>query len=69
MSEPLNKNKVSFITALLSIMAGAFGVQKRHNMERDFNSNSPVIYIMAAIVFFILFIAAIIFVVSMVTPN
>lgn len=69
MSKPLKKQKVGFFTAFLSIMAGAFGVQKRHNMERDLNSNNPVIYIVAALVFVALFIAAIVFVVGMVAPN
>lgn len=63
-----NKNKVGFFTALLSIMAAAFGVQKSQNMERDLNATNPIVYVVAAIVFVGLFIAAIILVVSLVVP-
>lgn len=63
-----NKNKVGFFTALLSIMAAAFGVQKSQNMERDLNATNPIVYVVAAIVFVGIFIAAIILVVSLVVP-
>ncbi|MFY0642509.1 MAG: DUF2970 domain-containing protein [Bermanella sp.] len=62
-------NKTGFLTALLSIMAAAFGVQKSKNMERDLNATNPVIYVVAAIVFVSIFIAAIILVVSLVVPE
>lgn len=62
-----NKNKkVGLLTALLSIMAGAIGVQKRKNMERDLNAANPYIYVLAALIFVSLFIAGIITVVSLV---
>ncbi|MGR6872679.1 DUF2970 domain-containing protein [Pseudomonas sp. HK3] len=64
-----NKNKVSFLTALLSIMAAAFGVQKSKNMERDLNATNPVVYVLAALVFVAIFIAAIAIVVSLVVPD
>ena len=64
-----NKNKVGFLTALLSIMAAAFGVQKSKNMERDLNATNPVVYVLAALVFVAIFIAAIAIVVSLVVPD
>ena len=64
-----NKNKTPFLTALLSIMAGAFGVQKSKNMERDLNATNPVVYVVAALVFVAIFIAAIVLVVSLVVPE
>jgi hypothetical protein len=64
-----NKKKVSFLTALLSIMAAAFGVQKSKNMERDLNATNPVVYVLAALVFVAIFIAAIAIVVSLVVPD
>jgi len=62
-------NKTGFLTALLSIMAAAFGVQKSKNMERDLNATNPIVYVVAAIVFVSIFIAAIILVVSLVVPE
>ena len=64
-----NKNKVGFFTALHSIMAAAFGVQKRQNMERDLKATNPMIYVIAAIAFVLIFIGAIIMVVSLVVPS
>jgi hypothetical protein len=61
--------KVTFIAALISIMSGAIGVQKRENMERDLNSNSPLIYVVAALLFLTIFIGSVVFVVSMVVPD
>ena len=62
-------NKTGFFTALLSIMAAAFGVQKSKNMERDLNATNPIVYVVAAIVFVAIFLAAIILVVSLVVPE
>ena len=61
--------KTGFLTALLSIVAAAFGVQKRKNMERDLNAANPVIYVIAALVFFLLFILSIALVVTWVAPD
>lgn len=61
--------KVTFIAALISIMAGAIGVQKRENMERDLNSNNPLIYVIAALLFLAIFIGSVVFVVSIVVPD
>ena len=64
-----DKNKTGFFAALLSIMAAAFGVQKRKNMERDLNASNPVTYVVAAIVFLAIFITSIALVVSWVVPS
>ncbi len=61
--------KIGLITALLSIMAAAFGVQKRRNMERDLNATNPIVYVVAALIFVICFIAAILVVVNLVIPE
>lgn len=63
------KKKVGFFTALLSVMAAAFGVQKKQNMERDLNAANPLTYVAAALVFLAIFIASIALVVSWVVPN
>ena len=64
-----NKNNIQFFTALLSVMAAAFGVQKRKNMLRDLQAPNPVVYVVAALVFVLLFIGAITAVVIMVVPE
>lgn len=63
------KKPVGFLTALLSIMAAAIGIQKRKNMERDLSASNPIVFIFAAILFLALFIGSIVFVVSWVTPS
>jgi hypothetical protein len=60
--------KVTFITALISIMAGALGVQKRENMERDLSSTNPLVYAVAGLLFLTIFIGSVVFIVSMVVP-
>jgi len=64
-----NKNKTGFFTALLSIMAAAFGVQKQKNMERDLEAPNPMVYVIAALVFVALFIGGILLVVNLVVPS
>jgi hypothetical protein len=63
------QNKTGFLTALLSIMSAAFGVQKSKNMQRDLDSANPVVYVIAALVFVMIFIGGIIAVVMMVVPE
>lgn len=63
------QNKIGFFTALLSIMAAAFGVQKSKNMQRDLNATNPIVYVAAALVFVAIFIAAIAAVVIIVVPE
>jgi len=49
-------DKPSFLSILLSTLAAAFGVQSNRNKERDFNSGNIWIFIIAGIVFTIVFI-------------
>lgn len=62
-------NKTGFFTALFSIMAAAFGVQKSKNMERDLNATNPVMYVIAALIFVACFIGVILVVVKLVVPD
>lgn len=62
------RNKTGFFTALFSIMAAAFGVQKRKNMERDLSATNPIVYVIAALIFVTCFIGVILLVVKLVTP-
>lgn len=58
--------KPRFLTIMLSVLAAAVGVQKRQNLEEDFASSSPLPYIVAGVIFTILFVVTLIVVVSMV---
>jgi len=65
----MSKSPVSFLSALLSVLAAAFGVQKRKNMERDLNASNPLVYVVAALIFVTLFIGGILLVVNWVVPS
>lgn len=71
MSDPNTdkENKVSFIQVFQSTIAAAFGVQSDKNRQRDFKHGKPVHYIIAGLIFTLLFIAVIVFVVQMVVPG
>ncbi len=61
------KNKVpGFWQIVLSTLAAAFGVQSRKNQERDFKHGSITTYIIAGVIFTVVFIAAVIFIVNLV---
>ncbi|MBL6687467.1 MAG: DUF2970 domain-containing protein [Pseudomonadales bacterium] len=47
----------SFFQAFLSVISAAIGVQRSERRTRDFQSSSPLIFIIAGLVFTILFIA------------
>lgn len=56
--EPRSKPSVFQIVA--SVFAAAFGVQSSANRERDFSGGSAAPYIIAGIIFTVLFILAIV---------
>ena len=62
------RKRVGLLTALISVFRAAFGVQKRVNMERDLNATNPKVFILAALIFLVLFIASIVTVVQLVLP-
>ena len=51
---------------LVSAFAAAFGVQSKNNLERDFNSNSIWPFIIAGLIFTLVFIAVVATVVKLV---
>jgi len=63
-----NKQKSKSIPRIFrSVLASAFGVQSRKNLEEDFqDGNSAVPYIIAGIIFTILFIIAVYTIVQLV---
>lgn len=54
------------IDVVLSVMAAAIGIQTRANKERDFGSGNPLAYIIAGLIFTILFVLTLIGVVNLV---
>ncbi|BES71570.1 hypothetical protein RE428_25880 [Marinobacter nanhaiticus D15-8W] len=52
-----------------SILAGAFGVQSDRRREEDFSSGSPLTYIVAGIVFVLVFVVTIALVVQWVIST
>ena len=59
----MSKNKVSIIKAVLSVLASFIGIQSNVNRERDFKSNSPVLFIVIGIIVAIFFIMSLYFLV------
>ena len=53
---------------VISVFGAAFGVQTEATRQRDFNSSSPLPYIIAGLVFTVLFVLTIMGVVSLVLP-
>lgn len=58
-----------FFAVTMSVIAAAFGVQTEKNRERDFEHGSPVVYIVAGLIFTVLFVLTIAGVVSLVLPE
>ena len=50
----------------LSVIAAAFGVQSSKNRERDFSRGNPLVFIMAGLIFTVLFVLTIVGVVYLV---
>lgn len=61
------KNKApTLLQIMLSVIAAAFGVQSGKNRERDFAAGNPLTFIIAGLIFTILFVLVIIVVVNLV---
>jgi hypothetical protein len=60
--------KVPFWRMMLSVMQASFGVQSKKNKERDFASGSIKGYVIAALVFTVLFVVTVATVVNLVLP-
>ena len=56
------------LRVLQSTLAAAIGVQSKENRERDFEEGNAGTFIVAGVLFTVLFVAAIVVVVSAVTP-
>lgn len=61
--------KLTLWQIVCSVLAAAFGVQSDKNRERDFNQAKPGTYIIAGIIFTVLFVLAIAVVVNLVLSQ
>ena len=59
-------NPPTILEVALSVVAAAFGVQNSRNRERDFSRGNPLVFIMAGLVFTVLFVLTIVGVVYLV---
>lgn len=70
MSEPESDppKRLGFWQIVASTLAAAFGVQTKANKERDFAAGKPVHFIVAGVVFTVLFVLTMIAIVNLVLP-
>lgn len=66
---PPDERPLTFWQIAGSAAAAAFGVQSRANRERDFNRGKPLHFIIAGIVFTIIFVLVVVSVVQFVLHN
>jgi amino acid permease len=64
-----DQETLSFWQVMASTIAAAFGVQKGKNRERDFSKGKPVHFIVAGLIFTVVFVLAVITVVQVVLSN
>lgn len=60
---------IPFWRVVLSVIQASFGVQNAANRERDFSSSSIWPYVVAAVLFTVLFVLSIAFIVKLVLPD
>ena len=59
-------NPPTALEVTLSVIAAAFGVQNSKNRERDFSRGNPLVFIIAGLIFTVLFVLTIVGVVYLV---
>ncbi len=65
-NQPPERHKPSWRRIMLSTFAAAFGVQSDQNRQHDFQQKSIVPFLVAGVVFTLVFLLALIFIVSMI---
>lgn len=66
MSENEDDNRPSPWQVALSVIAAAIGVQSRKNRERDFSRGDPVTFVIAGLIFTVLFVVTLLGIVYLV---
>ena len=62
-------SKLTIMQVIRGVLAAAVGIQSNKNREKDFKYGSLSIYIVAGLIFTVLFVLLISFLVSMATGN
>lgn len=60
---------IPFWRAVLSVIQASFGVQSSRNRERDFGSRSILPFVVAALLFTVVFVLVLVGVVALVLPD
>ena len=63
------ERKPGFWQVVISVLAAALGVNSRKNQERDFQSSSPLPFIVGGLIFGVIFIVAVALVVAIVLEQ
>jgi uncharacterized membrane protein len=63
-----DKEQLSFLQMMMSVIQASFGVQNQKNRERDFEKGSIGGFIGAALIFTVLFVLSLVVVVNLVLP-
>jgi hypothetical protein len=66
---PEKQAHIPFWRVVLSVIQASFGVQNPANRERDFGSRSILPFVIAALIFTVMFVLSIAFVVKLVLPD
>jgi hypothetical protein len=61
--------RTSLAAIAASVLAGAFGVQSERNRQRDFAAGKPWVFVVAGLVFTLVFVLAVYSVVALVLAN
>jgi len=68
-SEPAREERLTLWQLVASTVAAAFGVQSSRNRQRDFQAGKPMHFIVAGIVFTVLFVVGMILLVRLVLST
>lgn len=66
---PAPLTKTNILSLSLSVLAAAFGVQSKRNLERDFSQASPIPFILAGVIFTVIFVVTLIYIVNAVVDG
>ena len=66
MTEERDQKSPGVIDVVMSVLAAGLGIQNRKNLERDFEHGNPVVFIIAGLLFTVLFVGTLIGVVYLV---
>lgn len=63
------QTKPGFWQVVRSVLAAALGVNSRRNQERDFQSSTPLPFIVGGVIFGVIFVVTIAFIVMLVLES